>query len=117
VISGQSIAYVYSRETEVEARQANGLTKDEARRIAVNFARLPELLGKGRTRLTRNKPTDGRIRDGVSGARPNQATRTKDVPAACHSGNVKAGDSKLLEMRRWAAVGVHGSMVPRLDGS
>jgi hypothetical protein len=43
--SGQPIAYVYSRETEVEARQANVLTKDEARRIAVNTARLPELLG------------------------------------------------------------------------
>jgi hypothetical protein len=44
--SGQSIAYIYSRETEVEARQANVLTTDEARRIAVNIARPPELLGK-----------------------------------------------------------------------
>jgi hypothetical protein len=39
--SWQSIAYVYRRETEVEARQANVLTKDVARRIAV--AGLPEL--------------------------------------------------------------------------
>jgi hypothetical protein len=45
--SGQSIAYIYSRGTEVEARQANVLTKDEGRRIALNIARLPGLLGRG----------------------------------------------------------------------
>jgi hypothetical protein len=42
--NGQALTYVYSRNNEVDARQAKVLTKDEARRIAVNIARLRELL-------------------------------------------------------------------------
>jgi hypothetical protein len=42
--TGQALAYVYARETQAAADIAHVLTTDEARRIARNIARLPELL-------------------------------------------------------------------------
>ena len=42
--TGQSLAYVYARETKANADTAGVLTMDEARRIATNIAKLPALL-------------------------------------------------------------------------
>ena len=39
--NGQSLAYVYGHADQRDAQIANGLTLDEARRIASNIAKLP----------------------------------------------------------------------------
>jgi hypothetical protein len=44
--NGQSLAYVYSRENPNDAHRAKVLTGAEARRIASNIAKLPNLLAK-----------------------------------------------------------------------
>ena len=45
--NGQSLAYFYAHDNDHDANTAGVLTMDEARRMASNFARLPELLGRG----------------------------------------------------------------------
>jgi hypothetical protein len=48
--SGQALAYVYFEDEPGRRSAAKLLSKDKARRIASNMAKLPDLLGKGRRR-------------------------------------------------------------------
>ena len=41
---GFAVAYVYGRSTEAEAMEAKQMTMDEARRVASNIAKLPDML-------------------------------------------------------------------------
>jgi hypothetical protein len=45
--NGQTLAYVCGLDNPRNAAIAKALTRDEARRIASNIAKLPNLLGKG----------------------------------------------------------------------
>jgi hypothetical protein len=66
--NGQSLAYVYSRETPGDAVTAHVLTEDEARRIASNIARLPSLLGGSQVGSGRSLVSSLQTRTALPGA-------------------------------------------------
>jgi hypothetical protein len=80
--NGQSLAYLYSRDNEDEARQAKVLTKDEAR---VNVARLPELLKKAERDQTPRIVHEGRYGRSLRAAELPEARASMPRLAWCES--------------------------------
>ena len=55
---GQPLAFVYFEDEAVRARSMKRMTKDEARRLAAQIVRLPDLLQELKLhRAARNEPT------------------------------------------------------------
>lgn len=87
--NGQALAYVYYEEEPGRRSAARLLTRDEARRIAVNIAKLPQQFREDRVMSEEisfldaaGKPVSGRfvVRDGmVTATAPDGRTRTAGI--------------------------------------
>jgi hypothetical protein len=73
--NGQALVYVYASDTANEANIAGVLTFDEARRIALNVAKFPELRGQ--------RSSDGQR---TVSANAGEAIRTGDLTSGWSSG-------------------------------
>src|SRR5262249_12147672 len=57
--NGFAVAYVYGRSTEAEAIEAKQMKMDEARRVASNNAKLPDILKRGELAIPLQLRTTG----------------------------------------------------------
>jgi hypothetical protein len=87
--NGQGLTYIYFEDEPQRHVSAKMLSKDEARRIAINFAKLPTLLHSAKERGEENRhqdDNDGEHQDGSFRQRHERVIRllvTRVIVAAC----------------------------------